>query len=280
MPHKKQHFQRELLRSQKLKKRNQILIKPKFLRHISIILVIATSIGFSYTYFVSIIKTAKIQQQPKQWQIFFDYENQLSGIEKTRMEKILDKYLITNESIDLKDLSSIFLKDSQYNKLHIFKFHPSKIFISLSRHIGAFQIKVDTVRLVSEDGIIYGIGVGSKLPFLSGDFFPEDHNFSLKNSNEIAISKTQRSRLLEAVELMNDAKQENILFKEISFKKYRGYFASLKGTGTVISFGRRPFRGKIKKLRKILYKLSTRGQKASNIELDFEDKAFIKEYKL
>ena len=93
-------------------------------------------------------------------------------------------------------------------------------------------------------------------------------------------SHIQRARLLEAVELINDARQENIMLKEITFKKYRGYFASLKGTGTVISFGRRPFRGKIKKLRKILYKLSTRGQKASHIELDFEDKAFIKEYKL
>ncbi|NRA43549.1 MAG: hypothetical protein HRU09_01200 [Oligoflexales bacterium] len=214
------------------------------------------------------------------WQIFFNQQNAISKQEKKRIESIFDQYLQKNGRLDLNALSHEFLKDSEYSRLHLFRFHPTKIFISLDKHSPVFQIKVDETRLVSEEGIIYGLGKGSKLPTLSGDFFPEDHSFIFKNSNEISISHIQRARLLEAVELINESKQENIMLKEVWFKKYRGYFASLNGTGTVISFGRRPFRGKIKKLRKILYKLSTRGQKASHIELDFEDKAFIKEYKL
>lgn len=187
---------------------------------------------------------------------------------------------MNDQSPDLKEISREFLKDSEFSRLHLFKFHPFKIYISLSKHRPVFKIQLDVSRFVSDDGIIYGLARGSQLPELSGDFFPDDKIFSFKNSNEIEISHIQRARFLEAVELINDAKQENIMLKEIIFKKYRGYFASLTETGTVISFGRRPFRGKIKKLRKILYKLSTRGQKASQIELDFEDKAFIKEYKL
>ena len=216
------------------------------------------------------------------WQVSYSLETSklISEIEKNRIENIFDLHLKKIASPNLEMLSYNILEDSQYNKIHLYFYHPYKISISLSKHIPLLKLTLGNAKCVSNEGVVYGSCADKDMPEVFGVLDQPIHVYKKINKNELIVSEKESDLIKECIELYKKSLEENLNFNLIEFKKYRGFSITLKNSNTEVSFGKPPFQGKIKKLRKILYTLASKGKTASRIELDFEDKAFVKEYTL
>ena len=225
-----------------------------------------------------------IKSQPissENWSILYSHndtnKNKVSEIEKNRITSLFDKHLKEKGSLNLSRFSMRVLENSQYSKIHALLFSSNKILISLSKHTPILKLVADATKCVSSEGIVYGSCHDEDFPELHGMLKKPLSSYKKRNNNEVVLSKMETSTIKDSINLYELAREENIELSLIEHKKYRGIFAKIQNTETIVSFGSPPFKGKVKKLRKIIYSLSSKGKAASRIELDFENKAFIKE---
>lgn len=196
--------------------------------------------------------------------------------DSAKINKISTQHL--EQANDLKGLALKILENSHYSKVKVFRYHPSKVVVFLDKHKPVLRIESDRIRLLSENGIVFGVGDHSNLPIVEGLFSDRKGKYKLKSKNELIVTADEEKRIQEVLELLALTSQRNIIIETIGFKKYRGFNAVLGSDRMEVFFGRRPFKSKIDKLLEIIERLKKRGQKARKIELDFQDKAFIKEF--
>ena len=93
----------------------------------------------------------------------------------------------------------------------------------------------------------------------------------------VRSSDKERKSILDAIQLIDLARYHSIFFSTIEYKKYRGFFVTLKDSATTVMFGNPPFDKQFLRLSKILEEANKRKRTLKNIEIDFNDKAFITE---
>lgn len=175
-------------------------------------------------------------------------------------------------------------KLDSYAQVNVIKLSPTALAVQVKRRNPAFCVDADRLRFVAADGTVYGTPDPAKPescqgPTLTG-VFDERRRFAMKSDLTLAIDADDRQVLREAAELLRVSREKKLPFAQMSFRKFRGFFVTLPGTGAEVALGRSPFPGKLDKLSGILSKLEAKGQVAERIELDYQGKAFIKSKKM
>ena len=96
------------------------------------------------------------------------------------------------------------------------------------------------------------------------------------SQNKIPLDRTQSTVVSEIVRLINECDKRSIWISKIELIPYRGFSLTIDNTNITAQVGRDPFSARIEKLHSIVIKLKKRGIRTSQIELDYKNKAFIK----
>ena len=177
----------------------------------------------------------------------------------------------------LQRLSEKVIDNSKFTQIHLLKTSPDTIYLFAQKPEPVFRIEADKTRFVSPDGLVYGDAYDSQLPFLRGIFPGSGKKFRIKAPNLLCTSHREKERIRAAIQLRHLLGDANLMIEEVIFENFRGYSAVLSDSETRVNFGVPPFSGKIKKLHSILKELAKEGRYASRVELDYDNKAFIKE---
>lgn len=173
-------------------------------------------------------------------------------------------------------------KLDSYAQVSLLKLAPSELAVHVKRRTPALCVSADRLRFVAADGVVYGAPDNAEAcpgPTVTG-IFDERRKFTLKSDYTLQLEADERTILREAVELYRLAKEKHQAFAQVDYRRYRGFFVTLQGSGAGVAIGRAPFSGKLDKLSTILSKLEAKGQVAERIELDYQGKAFIKSKKM
>ncbi|MFW7378291.1 MAG: cell division protein FtsQ/DivIB [Oligoflexus sp.] len=145
-------------------------------------------------------------------------------------------------------------------------------------HTPKFAIELGTTRFVNANGQVYGFfkeGLHSWLPIVKGlklvekPEFLEDQTMVLDEMNQTVVD--------EVLLLLELSLSYNITYRDIHFDPYRGFRGQLSNHRISVELGRKPFDTRLSRLRKILDDLAEKGVPSAHIELDFQDKAFVRE---
>jgi hypothetical protein len=101
----------------------------------------------------------------------------------------------------------------------------------------------------------------------------------LKNDERNCVPTTDQEKkiILDAIQLINQSEEHSLLFTSIEYKKYRGFFTKLENSDTMVVFGHPPFEKQFSRLARIIEESKNKKRALTNIEVDYSDKAFIKE---
>lgn len=175
-------------------------------------------------------------------------------------------------------------KLDSYAQVSLIKLAPNELAVHVRRRTPAFCVQADRLRFVATDAVVYGTPDPSKAdacpgPVLTG-VFDDQRRFTVKSDLTLALEGEERQVLREALELFKLSREKKQAFTQVGYRRYRGFFVTLAGSGAEVAVGRAPFAGKLDKLTGILTKLEAKGHVAERIELDYQGKAFIKSKKM
>jgi cell division septal protein FtsQ len=173
-------------------------------------------------------------------------------------------------------------KLDSYAQVSLIKLSPSELAVHVKRRVPTLCVVADRLRFVAADGVVFGTPDNASEcpgPTLTGAF-EERRKFVMKGDHTLQLENEERAVLKEAVELLRLAKEKKHAFAQVDYRRYRGFFVTLEGSGAGVAIGRAPFSAKLDKLQTILAKLQAKGQVAERIELDYQGKAFIKSKKM
>ncbi len=196
------------------------------------------------------------------------------------VDKNLAKHRATLDS--LEGFAQQIQAQEGLSQVHVFLDIANKLTISVSPRTPVMTIMTDKERYVSSNAEIYEDTNFSPpdLLYLEGVFAENRKDFSLDEKSCITLSDREKKIITEAIQLMNMGKMNATSFSKIEYKNYRGFFATLKETPTVIVFGNPPFDKQFSRLSKVINEAKKKSTVLSKIEIDYNDKAFITEQRI
>jgi len=163
--------------------------------------------------------------------------------------------------------------------VHTFVAIDGSLSIHLAPRTPVMYVMADREFLVSKDGEIYEDHnfMPPEPVFLKGAFANHHAPLQLNDKNSLLTSESEKKIILNAITLLERAKSHSIFLAKIEYKSYRGFYATLRGANTTVVFGNPPFDKQLIRLTRILDEASRRSAFLTNIEVDYNDKAFITE---
>ncbi len=203
----------------------------------------------------------------------------LDSVLISEIQRKVRQFYTNGDHDNLTAISREIYENPKFSRVTVTQFSKELVSVHVKQRKPVAIIDADNVRYLSDDLEIYGIaGKDDKLLLLKG-FYEKD--FAAKiGVNHWQINEETQKNLTIALEIYNLTVKSNIMIKEIDFDRYRGYSVALDNQPTTITLGNGDFEGKLTRLKSILESMEKEGKQASNIELDYSDKAFIKEIKL
>ena len=182
---------------------------------------------------------------------------------------------------NLVDLTSQIQILTSARSVHMIALDQKTAFLSLVQHKPEAAIQYGKLRLISKEGKVFGEYKDTEhlqLPIIKG--LPFDKSISLDKEQAIELSPENRELINEGLLLIRSGLSYNINYKTILYNPDRGFQVWLKDSRIRVEMGRRPFNKKNIKLVKILSNLDKKRITKARIELDYQGKAFVKEYSL
>ena len=186
------------------------------------------------------------------------------------------KLLLRNQTLDavVKKIHSRF---TFIRTVHIFKVENNRYTMRVSHKKPIAKIFVNkNIYLLSESGSIYTKEKYNSqgLPLVQGLSITLGQISYSKNS--ISLTNHQRPLVNEIIDLINECHSKSIWLKGVRYVAYRGFVLTLANTKIRAQMGRQPFASRIEKLQSIVIKLKKKGVVSAEIELDYSNKAFVK----
>ncbi len=270
----KRRKKKGLLSHQKPKRRWIVL--ARFVKPLSILAAIGVclylSIYFSQKVQISLSSLQKNDERP-----------QLAvtrSIEPKDEEKIRSAYQKLNQ-VDRATMSNLAIQVQEgvgLRKIELIQSTPYRIMIASHPFVPKMMVELDSLRFVSDDGIIFGRvneGDNFSIPTLRG---LDRKTILSKNKNGTYITTSGNQRIIEESLLaLQIGEVHGVHFKSLYYDDFRGISGELVDPTYRITLGFRPFESKFVKLDKILPNLRERGITSASIELDYKGKAFVKE---
>ena len=263
-----------ILRHQRPKKRFQ---RKALLKTLATTTLLSVTF-FLYWKFQSEIRKIFIFELNNQEQLTFNVATVAENLPQNDYDKI--QAMLTNCKIaELPKIATEIQEQFSARRVSIVRTGESELLVEIESHKPVLAIDFDGLRLINEDGYIYGhpqIQKDQIFPLLTGlamwtsrPQMQEDQTYRISDSNQ--------SIIFDALLLLRESLRYNIKYDQIHFDPYRGFKATLSQKDVSIQIGLAPFAEKLKRLNIILRNLERKGKSAKSIELDYQNKAFIQE---
>lgn len=205
----------------------------------------------------------------------------LSAADKEAVDGIIHNMALES-TLDLAQLSESIQHLGLFSTVTSFRQTNDSVVIRLARRTPFVLINTDVLRLLTEDGIVYGVASQEQIASLPKVYglFAERKQFIFASDHSLPLGESETEKIKEAILLYQTTKDQGIPLSTLEFQKFRGFFAVLAEGGTTVTFGRAPFEAKIQRLKTILTQLKAKSILSERIELDYEGKAFVKEKKM
>lgn len=158
---------------------------------------------------------------------------------------------------------------------------PQSVLLRYQEHLPLLVVRADRWRFVSADGAIYGEPdphEANGMPKISG-LLDDRKTYLWEVDNTLQLDPNEKALLLKGLQAYGLGQTQGLAIREVSVSKFRGVTVTDR-RGMEISLGTTNFEEKFQHLRTIMSDVTKRGSQAQRIELDFDDKAFVKERKL
>lgn len=183
--------------------------------------------------------------------------------------------LVGGRRVDLQETVSLLADDPRIAGARLFKSDRQRVVIFVDVHRPVLITKVNgRWHYLSLRGKIYAPAERQDYPQLSGVLADE---YLLDSEDQVIVEREEQRIIAQAIELFTMARVEGLPLQSLLFENHRGFRVKITGSETEIFLGNAPFVAKLHKLREILVSLQARNKQATRIELDYIDKAFIKE---
>ena len=220
----------------------------------------------------------------KEWKVEFlenkDFKN-ISEDQKNFILKSAVKKLKLASQTELEDIAITIQNYLSAKSVHVMKVGVNDLVIAIDLHEPFLQIATkSTIRYLTEDGDIYGkvsTSMDENMPLITGIFDARTSPFELSKNMTVEKTSEEAALVSEAIELFKQSKKFNYNVKKINYIFQRGFSINLDDLSTTVVLGKAPFNDKFKNLNKILSEYKNNGSQALKIELDYNNKAFIKE---
>lgn len=162
--------------------------------------------------------------------------------------------------------------------ISMIQIRPLHFSLFIEFHTPKFAIELGTPRFVNANGQVYGFfkeGQHSWLPIVKGLKLTDKPEFLADQT--MVLDEFNQNVVKEVLFLLELSLSYNITYRDIHFDPYRGFRGQLSNHRISVELGRKPFDKRLSRLRKILDDLTEKGVPSAHIELDFQDKAFVRE---
>lgn len=139
------------------------------------------------------------------------------------------------------------------------------------------RIAADKVRLVTADGLVYGVAETSHedLPMFAGLLDSKNRKYTFEQDGSLILRNEEQLAIRAALEFSAESETQRFGFKKLEWLPYRGIEA--KTDEWTVVFGMPPYGERYQKLVKIVSDLNKKGVSSAKVELDYPDKAFVKQ---
>ncbi len=191
----------------------------------------------------------------------------------------IQKWWQTDSKLTLKGLAEKTQKQFSFERVHFLQVGPEHVIISVALRSPIMLIDATPPRYVSESGAVYGFADRAnhpKLPYLVGIFEVSPKGLAMKRDGTVRLSHEEFGNITTAIEVLDEARRSGHTVAQIKFEKFRGYELTLEPDGLEVFLGFKNYRKKFARLKKLTLNLQKSGSQAARIELDYNDKAFVK----
>ena len=212
-----------------------------------------------------------------QWQI------ELRTVDRQPLSAEMRDFILTNAQTtlvsgrraELQKTVALLTDDPRIAEAKLFRSDRQRVVIFVDVHRPLLITKVNGQwHYLSARGKIYTVAERQDYPQLLGVLT----DGYLLDSEDVVIVEPQEQQIIgQAIELFTMARDGGLPLQKLLFENHRGFRVKITGSDTEIFLGNAPFAAKLHKLREILVSLQSRNRQATRIELDYVDKAFIKE---
>ncbi len=270
----KRRKKKGLLADQKPKRRWVFL--ARFAKPVLLLLAAALVIFLGFRISSNLhISLSSLQKQDERPQL-----SPIDAIEPSEEDKIRISYR-KQDQVDASSMRSMAVQIQEglgLRKIDLIQTTPYKIMIASHPFVPTFVAELDSLRYVSEDGIIFGRAPeseSSNLPLLRGLDRKAPMN---KNNNGTFVTSSGNQRIIEeALLAVRIGQTHQVHFRTLQYDDFRGLSGEILDPPYRVILGFKPFESKYLKLDKILGTLRQRGITSASIELDYKGKAFVKE---
>lgn len=183
--------------------------------------------------------------------------------------------LVSGRRAELQETVALLADDPRIAEAKLFKKNRQQVVIFVDVHRPLLITKVNGQwHYLSARGKIYAIAEQQDYPQLLGIL---TDGYLLDSEGLVIVDQQEQQIIIQAIELFTTARAEGLPLQKLFFENHRGFRVKITGSETEIFLGNAPFAAKLDKLREILVSLQARNRQATRIELDYVDKAFIKE---
>ena len=220
---------------------------------------------------------------PKIYEVYFTpfSDKRLTSDSLNIVSQIVNEHLNATRHSDLSLLAKKIQNQFYARGVNINKTSTTKIAVTMKLRDPVMLVKSDKIHFVDEECAVYGEINGnemiSDLPILHDVFSDHDARLRLNDTAIYQITAEQRKIICDAIDLSRLSREKGLDFSEFHFIKYRGFLARTKQGDCEIILGFAPFNKRIDRLTEILLNLKKEGVTAARIELDYDNKAFVKE---
>ena len=208
-------------------------------------------------------------------------DKRLSNSDLNTITQLVNSHMKVTQNKDFSFLAKKIQNQFTAQQVNISQTGTTKIAITMTLRDPVLLIKADKVRFVDKECSVYGEvhanDANYELPVLYDLFADQDIRLKLTETATYFISPEQQKLICDAIGLLHISREKGMDFSEVHFVKYRGFLAKTKTDGIEILLGYSPFNKRIDRLTEILLNLKKEGVSAARIEMDYDNKAFVKE---
>jgi hypothetical protein len=234
---------------------------------------------FFYVYFG---KTTVVAGKSRNWKLTIKAEDKslLGNQEEQAIIQAVKVHVTEGDQRDLVKAIAAIKTDETFAKVHFVRTGLDQLTLYYAKRVPVMCYQGEQLHYISTAAEIYGVVEDPQTcpgPVVTGIL--EERKKSPKNV-VLALSAEEQKNTENALQLSKNLAYYKHEPTKLSFDKYRGFFINIKDLETDIALGNPPFETKLEKLGEVLKKISSKGEVAQRIELDFQGKAFIKMKKL
>ena len=227
-------------------------------------------------------KTTVVAGKSRNWKLTIKAEDKslLGNQEEQAIIQAVKAHVTEGDQRDLVKAIAAIKTDETFAKVHFVRTGLDQLTLYYAKRVPVMCYQGEQLHYISTAAEIYGFVEDPQTcpgPVVTGIL--EERKKSPKNV-VLALSAEEQKNTENALQLSKNLAYYKHEPTKLSFEKYRGFFINIKDLETDIALGNPPFETKLEKLGEVLKKISSKGEVAQRIELDFQGKAFIKMKKL